>query len=263
MDKSCTCAACGARVSSKCDTFDLNDDAIAEVFRHSTACKDGFPKSQVCFRYDNGGKGDDDIHLEVGDNVFVSWKDDAATLQDTPGTIAAVRRNGTYDVDFDPGEDSPSPPPCDGKMGCPLRSQYQGLHATETEDGDWDLFGLLKKTDWSKEGDPMDSSNVVDTFISPTEFRTCEACARCLKGETPTLHKFALLNLGLQIVPPVLVADVMVDDKIESFPYNHNLTQYWKQLVDGSTRVLPRPSLVIVTLALKLTLILTLTLTLT
>ena len=125
MDQSCTCACCGTRVSSTSATFDLqSDNGIADLFDHATACKAGFARNQLCCV--------ETEPIKSGDRVEVRSEDpDSDYLESYPATVTVVRREGTFDLKFDKAvaEEAPKPPPCTGGVECPLRSQYNGLHA--------------------------------------------------------------------------------------------------------------------------------------
>ena len=206
-------SSCGTRVSPACETFDFEqNEGVAEVFRHSAVCHEGFQPARV--RRADGG----DDPIERGDSVEVSWLDDDSEEHWASATVAARLRTGNYDLDVDfaaanaPDPDRVAPPVCSGGMACPYRSQYHGLHAVECEDGSWSLYILLRKVHW---GDPNaaaeDSSDNVDSWASPTEFRACDECARSLGGKVPEARKWALMNTHLQIVPPVRVSNLLVD----------------------------------------------------
>ena len=117
-------ASCGTRVSSDCETFDVEaDEDVAEVFRHSAACHLGFQPARV--RLPDGGEGP----IARGASVEVSWRDEDEEEHWSPATVAACLRSGNYDLDVDftsvdaPDEDLLKPDPCWGGMDCPFRSQ--------------------------------------------------------------------------------------------------------------------------------------------
>ena len=212
MDQSCTCACCGTRVSSTSATFDLqSDNGIADLFDHATACKAGFARDQLCCV--------ETEPIKSGDRVEVRSEDpDSDYLESYPATVTVVRREGTFDVMFDKAvaKEAPKPPPCTGGVECPLRSQYNGLHAVRdrqysrrTQRG-WKLYCLLGSRNWHTVDDPYDSSKEVDAWASSTAFRACKSCAASLRGARPVVPLIALSNLHLQLVPPARV-DIVMD----------------------------------------------------
>ena len=100
-----------------------------------TPSQAGFPNGRL--RLVDNGHNDDDYN-PTGDNIQYRKGDKVQVSSSSgwsSGTVASVRREGTYDIKFDDGEDVVEPPSCDGGMGCPLRSQFHGLHAAQETPG--------------------------------------------------------------------------------------------------------------------------------
>ena len=274
LDRSCTCAVCGRMAPPTARTFSLETASIADLFEHGTACKAGFPPSRVRVfdeqtesyvpvsetspplappnPHPNCKAKGTEVEITV-DNVddsedFDLGDDGDDNVETGRGRVAALRRDGTIDVEFDSEADEIAPPPCPGDETCPLRSQHHGFHAVEQDDGTWAMYCLLadKKDGWDS---GRGSSDVVDTWADPSSFRACSDCERYLKKRTPELPRFSVLKHHLQLAPPVPPQNTRVGEEVDGRVSYWNGSRDARQDDDGKMvpstyGVLPRLSLV-------------------